>query len=197
MKQNEGIIKFKCNHIFGEAPEITEVQGLIDVRNRLHTLGLIGADEQGIGFGNISMRIAGSIEFYITGSQTGGKENLSPSDIARVTDYEISRNTLTCMGVAIASSESLTHAAVYESNPDISSVIHVHSNSIWEKLRGIKETTPEIFEYGTIEIAKEAGNLCSSHCDNVIVLGGHQAGIIITGKNINHAFELSRSLLNE
>jgi len=67
-------------------------------------------------------------ELYITGSATGGLPELTPTDCVRVVAYDFARNWLRYEGAAIPSSESLTHAAVYESDPSTSAVIHCHDS---------------------------------------------------------------------
>ena len=47
----------------------------------------------------------------------------------------------TCIGPIQASSASLTHAAIYQANPDINAVIHVHDRDLWENLLDRVPTT--------------------------------------------------------
>ena len=88
----------------------------------------MGVDSNGVGFGNLSVRDGVSGNFYITGSATGGLPELTPTDCVRVVAYDFARNWLRYEGAAIPSSESLTHAAIYESDPSTSAVIHCHDS---------------------------------------------------------------------
>jgi L-ribulose-5-phosphate 4-epimerase len=72
--------------------------------------------------------------FVITGSGTGSLKKLSAEHYTRVTAYDLLKNTLTSAGPIKASSESLTHAAVYETLPLINTVLHIHHLALWEKL---------------------------------------------------------------
>jgi L-ribulose-5-phosphate 4-epimerase len=95
-------------------------------RRKLLEHRLIGVDSNRVGFGNLSVRDGVSGNVYITGSATGGLRELTPTDCVRVVAYDFARNWLRYEGAAIPSSESLTHAAIYESDPTIFAVIHCH-----------------------------------------------------------------------
>src|SRR5207302_9135898 len=103
-------------------------------RRKLLDLGVIGTDTSGIGFGNLSVRDGATSRFYITGSATGGIAELTPANCAKVVAYDFARNWLRCEGSTVASSESLTRAAVYESDPTVFSVIHCHDLKLWAAL---------------------------------------------------------------
>jgi hypothetical protein len=122
-------------------------------------LRMIGIDGNGIGFGNMSVRGGDAGEFYITGSGTGGRPQLSLADYAKVTAYDLEKNWLRCAGGIVASSESLTHAAVYESEPQVGAVIHCHANELWTRLLTRGVTTSADVEYGTPEMAFEVQRL--------------------------------------
>ena len=99
----------------------------------MHEKGLIGMYPDGIGFGNISIR-CNENTFLISGTATGGIIDLDNSHYALVTDYNLTTNSLTCKGSINASSESLTHALIYESSPSTNAVIHIHNLALWKKL---------------------------------------------------------------
>jgi ribulose-5-phosphate 4-epimerase/fuculose-1-phosphate aldolase len=182
----EGYIKFNCNWIKQEFNEdITEINKL---RNKLYSLNLIGAYENGIGFGNISIREGNN--FIITGSKTGGIENLTNNHFTKVTNWYFNKNNLTCEGPIEASSESLTHAAIYTSNSNINAVIHVHNLNLWEKLINKIPTTDEKAEFGTPEMAYEIMKLFRENQvtkKRILIMGGHKEGIISFGKNLEEA----------
>jgi ribulose-5-phosphate 4-epimerase/fuculose-1-phosphate aldolase len=182
----EGYIKFNCNWIKQEFNEdITEINKW---RNKLYSLNLIGAYENGIGFGNISIREGNN--FIITGSKTGGIENLTNNHFTKVTNWYFNKNNLTCEGPIEASSESLTHAAIYTSNSNINAVIHVHNLNLWEKLINKIPTTDEKAEFGTPEMAYEIMKLFRENQvtkKRILIMGGHKEGIISFGKNLEEA----------
>ncbi|HEX5668085.1 MAG TPA: class II aldolase/adducin family protein, partial [Chitinophagaceae bacterium] len=94
-------------------------------RDRMYEKRLIGVYPDGIGFGNISQRWKGNT-FLISGTATGGFTTLNESHYSLVTHYDLGTNSVTCEGRVKASSESLTHAAIYECSATTHAVIHVH-----------------------------------------------------------------------
>ncbi len=155
-----GSVKFTCQQVPVEIGAFAGFAELNEYRRKLRELGLIGVDANGVGFGNLSIRDGATSRFYITGSATGGIADLIPSHYARVVAYDFARNWLQCEGSTVASSESLTHAAVYESDPTVFSVIHGHDVKLWAALLEEEApATPKEVEYGTPEIAYAVRNL--------------------------------------
>ena len=62
---------------------------------------------------------------------------------------------MTCRGASQASSESLTHAAIYEMDDGIHAVVHVHDPELWQHLKNTFPTTDPDAAYGTPEMARE------------------------------------------
>ncbi len=152
-------------------------------------MGLIGAYEDGVGFGNISMRYRDNT-FIITGSATGGLKKLGESHFTLVAGFSIEKNTITCQGPIIASSESLTHAAIYECSPKTQSIIHVHDMALWKKLMHRIPTTSADVTYGTPAMAEEMQELFRKTAverKKILVMGGHEEGIISFGENLDEA----------
>lgn len=184
----EGYIKFDCDWQKEEFPfSGDDLRQLETARTKLYKSGLIGMYPDGIGFGNISAKSGESTSFIITGSATGKFEKLDQSHYSLVSRYDFEKNSITCSGLTKASAESLTHAAVYESLPEIGAVIHVHCLWLWEKLLNIYPTTSAEIEYGTPEMAFAVGKLASEingRKVKVIVMGGHREGILAFGSNL-------------
>ncbi|MEP6810816.1 MAG: class II aldolase/adducin family protein [Chthoniobacterales bacterium] len=158
-------------------------------RRKLLQLRLLGVDAAGIGFGNLSVRdMAGG--FFVTGSNTGALSELGAEHLARVTAYDFERNWLRSEGTATASSESLTHAAIYEADANVSAVIHAHSATIWKRLRDVAPTSLEV-DYGTPAMAREVARLFASTDvgqRQLFVMAGHENGIVSFGLNLEDAF---------
>ena len=57
MMQDEGYVKYTCHHSAGPAPEHESWQELNDLRTDLVKAGLIGVLENGVGYGNVSLRM--------------------------------------------------------------------------------------------------------------------------------------------
>ena len=184
-----GVIKFNCNWIKDKPVDFALFAEMNNWRNRLYSLGLIGVNRDGIGYGNISTRFFQN-QFIITGSSTGAIRNLTLDHYTKVTSYHIGNNSLTAQGPIIASSESLTHAAIYEMNADIQAVIHVHHEMLWNKLIHKIPTSEKSIEYGTPAMANEIRRLyivTDLSVKKILIMGGHQDGVITFGNSIQEA----------
>lgn len=186
----EGIIHFRCVWQRKRNPSsFCGLGSLVKVRGRLMALGLLGVDPGGIGYGNLSVRARGG-GFWITGSQTGGVRQSSPKIFTRVSGCEIAKNRVRCEGPVPASSETLTHAAVYEAWPLSRSVIHVHDRSVWKRLHGRWPGTSPRAAYGSVALAKEIRRLCRRpevRRKKVLVMRGHPDGILVFGRSAREA----------
>jgi ribulose-5-phosphate 4-epimerase/fuculose-1-phosphate aldolase len=184
-------VKFSCERA---AAQITSFSGLAELnayRRKLLDLHLIGVDANGIGFGNLSMRDGATNNFYITGSATGGRHELALADCAKVVACDFQKNEVRYEGSALPSSESLTHAAIYESAASAGAVIHCHDSKLWGALLNQAPTTSKAADYGTSQLANEIMQLFTRtnvQSRKIIVMAGHQGGIVTFGKNLEEAF---------
>jgi len=184
-------VKFSCERT---ATETTPFSGLVELnayRRRLLPLGLIGMDSNGIGFGNLSIRDGATDNFYITGSATGGIPELTLADCAKVVAYDFERNWLQYEGSTIPSSESLTHAAIYESDRKAGAVIHCHDSKLWAALLNQAPTSSKTIDYGTPQLAYEIMQLFKQtdvRSRKILIMAGHAAGILTLGKDLEQAF---------
>ena len=119
-------VKFSCERVTAEIPSFRGLAELNAYRRKLLDLRLVGVDPNGIGFGNLSVRDGATESFYITGSATGGIPELVRADCAKVVACDFESNCVRYEGSALPSSESLTHAAIYESDATAGAVIHCH-----------------------------------------------------------------------
>jgi len=186
---DEGYIKFNCNWILSNDIPLDKVAELNMWREIMYDKGWIGLYPDGIGFGNISMR-CDEKTFLISGTATGGLPILTKSHYSLVTNYDLSTNTVTCMGPVKASSESLTHALIYECSAATNAVIHIHNLDLWNRLLHHAPTSSENISYGTPEMANEIKRLFAETAlrkEKIIVMGGHQEGIISFGRDLEEA----------
>jgi L-ribulose-5-phosphate 4-epimerase len=191
MTDEKGYIQFQCEWEQAAPPDHHLLADLIRWRNRLRELDLIGLYPNGIGYGNISARDAGDDEFLISGTATGGLPTLGTEHFTRVLDLDFKNNWLRCRGPLQASSESLSHAAVYRIARTTAAVIHVHHLGIWEKLRFVEPTTHEKAEAGTPEMAWAIQDLFKTGNvrDGFFVMGGHREGLMSLGRTLDEAGE--------
>lgn len=191
----EGVIKFEL--LYTPAPPLPgdRSRAIRHWHQRCHALGLIGRDKArygGYAYGNISQRHEEG--FLISGTQTGGKPMLAPEDICLVTAWDIARNQVRARGPVRPSSESLSHAMLYQLDPAIGFVIHVHDPSIWLHAHDLGlPTTPAEIAYGTPAMA-DAVEQCYRQAglngSGVIAMGGHEDGILAFGVEPDQAGEL-------
>jgi len=188
---DEGYTKYECEWRQAPALPAAVVAELNAWRNRLHDKGLIGYyAEHGVGFGNVSIREGDSNRFIISGTQTGHIAHTDEKHYARVTTCDIGANRVVCEGPVQASSEALTHAAIYALDPGIRAVVHVHDAGLWRALIDRIPTTSRVIAYGTPEMAREFQRLYADtdfRMRGIAVMGGHDEGIVSFGKDINQA----------
>lgn len=186
---DEGYIKFHCDWEKMPLEKTDLIDELIKYRQELYHKKLIGVLETGIGYGNLSIRIPGTDNFIITGLATGKYPILNADHISLITNFDIPKNYVECFGNMKASSESLTHAAIYMSPFNINAVVHTHNKALWSKYIGKFPTTAKNAAYGTPEMAAEIVRIIMKpgRKEFVIIMGGHEDGIITFGKNLHAA----------
>ena len=190
---DEGYIKFASYWRKTAALENTAVELLNRWRRPLYDAGLIGYYAQhDIGFGNLSMRLDSDRKFIISGTRTGHLPDPGAEHYAVVEDYDIDQNKVCCSGATEASSESLTHAAIYELDRDIGAVVHVHSEDLWAALKDSAATTDAGVAFGTPGMAREFQRLfleTDFAASGIAVMAGHAAGLVSIGRNLQQAAE--------
>ena len=183
---SEGVIQFQLDHEVKtlQVVDVAEINAWRTVFKQTGTIGQVADRYDGYGFGNLSQRTTSG--FLISGTQTGFLESSSIADYAEVTGWDSSGNSVSSRGRVSPSSESLTHAVIYEACPEVVAVFHLHSPDIWHAGTelGISTTSPEI-TYGTPEMA-EAVNHCvrESPLPGILSMGGHEDGIIAYGRTL-------------
>lgn len=196
--EQEGVIKYKQNwNQSFELPDF-DISPLLEYRNKCFENEWIGFDEtHQVGFGNISLRYKNNSQFFISGSQTGHLPKLNNTQISFIEQFDIKQNTISSIGLTKASSESLTHAAIYQLSNKIGAVIHIHNKPLWEKHKNILPTTNPQIEYGTPEMAAEVHRLfetTENKTTGVLIMGGHEDGIISWAATFEPAFALLKNL---
>ena len=184
-------VKFSCEPLAGDIASFSGLAKLNACRRKLLDLHLIGVDPNGIAFGNLSVRDGATKNFYITGSATGGIPELALANCAKVVTCDFERNQVRYEGSAIPSSESLTHAAIYESDATAGAVVHCHNSKLWAALLNQAPTTSKPAEYGTPQLAYEIMQLFTRtnlQSRKIVVMAGHEGGILTFGKDLREAF---------
>lgn len=214
--EREGVIKFSCRHRYERLPleDETTITPLFKWRELLGSYGMVGGGDpsryQGAGFGNLSVRSPPHLrdtsslnqsptprsQFVITGSQTGHLDVMSVSQLAWVHSYSITQMSVESTGETLPSSESLTHAMIYQLRQEISWVFHVHSPELWRARDQLKlPSTPAHISYGTQEMAHAVERLFQEEGEPIhliLAMAGHEDGIISYG---NTALEAGAAII--
>lgn len=187
MSDEKGYVQFHCEWDRAAPPAGPLVDELVICRNRLRAMGLLGVYPDGIGFGNVSARLPEG-GFLISGTATGHLPTVGPEHFTRVLWWDVATNALRCCGPVAASSESLSHAAIYAADRSAAAVIHVHNLQQWEALRDVLPTTDPRAGPGTPEMADAiAALLARGVPGGVFVMGGHREGLMSFGATVGEA----------
>jgi hypothetical protein len=184
---DDGYIKYTSTRRDGRVPSSAALDELNQARTVLFDLGLIGVYGNGVGYGNLSMRFNGNNQFVITASATGALRTLQTEQFCLVESFSIPNNHVQSMGSLPASSESLTHGAIYAAHMGVQCVIHVHSRTLFDHLlqTGVA-ATPVDAQYGTPAMADAVAQLVGRHplMPTVFAMTGHDEGVVAFGADI-------------
>ncbi|MBL8993811.1 MAG: class II aldolase/adducin family protein [Spirochaetia bacterium] len=192
---DEGLVKYQASH--ENAPPVTEpnLADLPAMHAACREKNWLGVYANGISFGNLSVRRNGRI--FCTGTGTGALKKIDLSHLAEVLSFDLKQNRLASRGPIQATSEAMTHAAIYEASPETRAVVHIHSPEFWANALHHIPTTKAEVPYGTPEMAaeifrlfREAG-LAEKKC---LAMAGHQDGLIFFGDSLTSAYALAESL---
>ncbi len=186
MQDKDGYIKFIVEHWETVAVCTDDaISNLIKFRTEIFDRGWIGVLPDGVGFGNLSMRMGGS--FIITGNATGQHRVLNSSYFAKVLSYDAEQNICISEGPRKPSSESGTHAVIFEVLPDINVILHIHNTTVWKKIIKTGFSTTKDVEYGTPEMAEAVKKLIQQpevQKAGVFAMKGHEDGVVFFGERI-------------
>lgn len=195
---DDGVIKYSSERVDGSVPASKALSQLNAARTRLFELDLIGAYPNGIGYGNLSVRDDGT-QFVISASATGAARTLDDDQYCLVEAFSIERNWVRSRGALPASSESMTHGAIYLANPAVQCVIHVHSRVLFDGLLalGALHTAADI-AYGTPAMAHAVMQLVQdqSGLPVLFVMAGHDEGVVAYGADVASVTALLVDTLN-
>ena len=192
--RDEGYVKYRCIHTPGPAPAHPDFAALDALRTGLFDAGLLGVRADGVGFGNVSARAAGS-GFVVTATATGGARVLGKEGYCLVTEWDVDGNWVCSTGPRQASSEAMSHAALYRVDPSVRCVAHVHSRALFDHLlaAGAPATPPDA-AFGTPDMARALAELAARHRGGVrlMVMSGHDEGVMACGPDIPSVAALFR-----
>jgi hypothetical protein len=188
--ETEGTIRFA----YALEPPAGAVAGIDTLRalgawralfKRLELLGQDPTRYGGLGFGNLSSRDRHrGDEFVITASQTATAPTLADEDLVRITHSNPGRFWVDAVGRQPPSSETLTHAMIYQADASIGWVFHVHSPEIWRRADELElPATAVDAPYGSPAMAEAVSQLLARHPSRPFVFAtlGHQDGVFACG----------------
>ena len=192
MSATEGVIQFQLEFKDSPAPAPGTLHELNAWRKIFKQLGLLGQDParyDGFGFGNLSRRAPNSAEnqdaFIISGTQTGGLGELRPEDYVTVLACDAAHNRVKASGPIKPSSESLVHGLLYQTDPAIAWVMHLHSPDIFTCQKALDlPVTAHHAGCGTPQLAEAVVRLHTPIAETgarLLVMGGHEDGILAYG----------------
>lgn len=196
---DDGVIKFKFRLKKSGTISSREYLDVEKWRAIFFKMRLVGEDsESHIGYGNLSKRISGSDQFIITGTQTGHLPHLNGSQYTKVTSCDLKSLSVDAIGPIPPSSESLTHFAFYQKCKQINFIFHIHSSKLWNHMISEKmNSTPQDVSYGTQEMAIAVQNIIGNKESGIIVMKGHQDGVIAYGNSAEQAGRMVLNSINE
>ena len=195
---DDGYIKYTSTRRDGMVLPSAELDGLNHARTTLFDLGLIGVYDNGVGYGNLSIRANDDNQFVITASATGALRTLQTEQFCLVEAFSVDDNHVQSRGALPASSESMTHGAIYAARADVQCVIHVHSRILFDHLlQAGAPATPADVPYGTPAMARTVAQLVARqpNLPTVFVMAGHIDGVVAYGADTASTLDALCALL--
>lgn len=196
----EGVIQFRPVHSRAPLPSSVheEAREVLAWRQLLLQLGGIGQDDHrydAAGFGNLSLRTRpyglprGHRAFVITGTQTGSMASLSLADLCWVRRSVPDANCVYSTGETLPSSESMTHAALYDLGGHVRAVMHVHLPEVFSRRRQLRlPCTSPSAGYGTVDMVRQVRRLMAQ-VDlgeaQAFAMEGHEDGVVVFGRSLH------------
>lgn len=191
----DGIIKFQYDWKEEALENTKNLEELIKYRDLAYEKGFIGIYENGIGYGNISKRVKSG--FLVSGSATGSLTKTNSNHYSKVYQWSIENNKICCNGPIAASSESLTHAVIYDELPQINAILHIHHLPLWKRYYHSLPSTCSHIPYGTTDMASAVKFLFRNQQDDegVFLMKGHREGLVAYARNMKSVFQIFEDLL--
>jgi len=192
---SDGVIQFQLHHRDAPPPDAAATQVLSGLRDALHARGWIGRDPArygGLGYGNVSRRLEADA-FLVSATQTGHLSTLAAVDWVTVTAASPATNQLWSEGAGKPSSESLTHAAIYQACV-ATFVCHIHHPALWRAACTgaiALPKTPASATYGTPAMAAALSEIASCETGSfAAAMSGHEDGLMAAAESPEALLEL-------
>lgn len=190
MSEKEGVVKYSLEFKNEKLDIVKEYKCLEALRKRLYSLSLIGAYEDGIGYGNISLKSEDESSFIITGTQTGCLNDLEEKDYSKVLSIDFNNFKTKACGLSKPSSECITHGSIYNLDKKIKAIIHIHNKKLWNFMIKNNYLSTKDTPYGTLEMVEDICDMYKNKNilqNNIFVMKGHYEGIVCFGTSLEEA----------
>lgn len=164
-------------------PQYAPIAAWRSVLRQLNLIGQMPDRYAGFAYGNLSFRRAD--DFVVTASQTSGAQELTLEDLAIVSHANTERFWVDARGTQPPSSESITHAMLYQADPRVRCILHIHNPSIWQQRQSLKLLqTAEDVGYGTPAMAAAVKSLLENNQSRPLLFAtaGHEDGVFVCGR---------------
>jgi ribulose-5-phosphate 4-epimerase/fuculose-1-phosphate aldolase len=192
---SDGVIQFQLHHRAAPPPDAAATEVLSGLRDALHARGWIGRDPArygGLGYGNVSRRLEADA-FLVSATQTGHLSTLAALHWVTVTAASPATNELWSEGASKPSSESLTHAAIYQACV-ATFVCHIHHPALWNAVcfgAMALPMTPASATYGTPAMAAALSHISTTtNLPFAAAMSGHQDGLMAASDSPAELLEL-------
>lgn len=118
---------------------------------------------------------------------------------ALVESFNLEQNSVQAVGMTDASSESMSHGAIYKTSPETNVVIHIHNKEIFEHMLTFDYLkTPEDIPFGTPDLAVAIENVVKQRgeADGIFVTAGHDEGVVAYGRTLEEAYDHIETVYN-
>ena len=192
---SDGVIQFQLHHRAAPPPDAAATEILSSLRDALHARGWIGRDPArygGLGYGNVSRRLEAEA-FLVSATQTGHLSTLAALHWVTVTAASPATNELWSEGASKPSSESLTHAAIYQACV-ATFVCHIHHPALWNAVcfgAMALPMTPASATYGTPAMAAALSHISTTtNLPFAAAMSGHEDGLMAASDSPAELLEL-------
>lgn len=193
---DEGVVKYRCSHSLQSLNILPKELGdFFEVRSQLFDQHWIGETQEGIGFGNLSIRLSPH-KFLITGTQTSQLPAITSEHLSIVSSWSIEDNSVSSYGQTEPSSEAITHGTLYDCYPDYSAIVHIHHNAFWSY---VLDHYPRVISpYGTALLAQEILNKRQSLAKSqVFAMESHQDGVFVFSNSLYDCLNILLSVKSQ
>jgi hypothetical protein len=200
MLTNDSSNECSIDFVKTEEVAIKECLRVEKTRERLYSLGLIGAYDSGISFGNVSIRYKKKNSYVTTATQTGEFPKLNAKYFSLIKKIDIDKLNITAIGSSKPNLESIIDGVLYRLDENINAVIHIKNEKIVNFLLDTSCLNMGYCSCKANEIIEDILKVYKSidpMLNNVFIIKGEFDGAVVFGKSLKHAEKTLYRIINE